>query len=84
MDLAAKNKVKVSLVSSVLFLLFISGFIRLHSSQAQTGFQEEQKVRETLKSFKEGIEKGDLELCRRITTEDFYPFFKGFYESLAR
>jgi hypothetical protein len=51
---------------------------------SQKVFQEEQKVRETLKRFKEGIEKGDLELGSQITTEDFYPFFKGFYESLAK
>jgi hypothetical protein len=41
-------------------------------------------VRETLKRFKEGVEKGDLELGTQITTGDFYPFFKGFYESLAK
>ena len=40
-------------------------------------------VRETLNRFKEGIERGNLEIGPQITTEDFYPFFKGFYESLA-
>jgi len=30
-------------------------------------------VRETLKHFKQGIELGDLEVGRLITTEDFYP-----------
>ena len=43
----------------------------------QTGSQEEQKVRETLDRFKSGVEKGDLEVGPQITTEDFYPFFKG-------
>jgi hypothetical protein len=45
--------------------------------------QEEQGVQETLKRFKEGIENGDLNIGVQIATEDFYPFFKGFYESLA-
>ena len=50
---------------------------------SQPGSQEEQKVRETLTRFKDGIERRDLAVGALITTEEFYPLFKGFYESLA-
>jgi hypothetical protein len=56
----------------------------LGSENIRSAVQEEQGVRETLFLFKDGIEKGDLETGARITTREFYPFFKGFYDSLAR
>lgn len=62
------------------FLLISFRVIPLHS---QTITSEEQMVREILMRFKDGIEKGDFEVATQITTKDFYPFFKGFYESLA-
>lgn len=45
--------------------------------------QEEQQVLEILKRFKRGIEQGDIETGQQITTKDFYPLFKEFYDSLT-
>lgn len=67
----------------VFFCLFSHSFSRF-PDYSQADSQEEQMVKEALIRFKEGIEKGDLELGAKITTEAFYPFFKGFYESLAK
>jgi hypothetical protein len=67
----------------VFFCSFSHSFL-VYPDNHQTSPQEEQMVRETLKRFKEGIEKGDMGVCVQITTKDFYPFFKGFYESLAK
>lgn len=85
MKLKTKNAKKICVISLCLlvFFCFLSRSFWLFSDNSKTGCQEEQKVRETLKRFKEGIEKGDLEVGSQITMEDFYPFFKGFYESLA-
>jgi hypothetical protein len=82
----AKNDIsrKICIVGSLIFLWHSLGSLCLFSKQAQSSYLEEQEVIGTLKRFKEGIERGDLELGRQITTEDFYPFFKGFYESLAK
>ncbi len=52
--------------------------------QTQTKPPEEEQVRKTLERFKKGIEQGDIETGEKITTEEFYPFFKGFYDSLAK
>jgi len=70
------------LIVFVLLLFFgaVYAFFPTYSSKGQ----EEQKVIDTLEKFKAGIEKGDLALAIEITTDDFYPFFKGFYESLAK
>jgi hypothetical protein len=86
MKLNSKEAKKICIIGFCLlafFCLFSHSFW-LFPEYSQTDSQEEQMVRETLKRFKEGIEKGDLELGTKITTEDFYPFFKGFYESLAK
>jgi len=84
MKFIMKDTAKICLASFVIFLCFLSAPVRLFPDNIQSGSQEEQKVRETLKRFKEGIEQGDLDVGAKITTEDFYPFFKGFYESLAK
>jgi hypothetical protein len=68
----------------VVFICFLSSSFWLFPDITHTGSQEELEARETLKRFKEGIEKGALDVGAQITTEDFYPFFKGFYESLAK
>lgn len=52
--------------------------------QNQTKSPEKEQVRNILKMFKKGIEQGDIETGEKITTEEFYPFFKGFYDSLAK
>ena len=52
--------------------------------QTQMKLPEEEQVRKTLERFKKGIEQGDIEIGEKITTEEFYPFFKGFYDSLAK
>jgi len=83
MALNARKDKKYFAICSLVFLCFLSCSSLLFSDTSQTGSQEEQMVKETLKRFKLGIELGDLEVGRLITTEDFYPFFKGFYESLA-
>jgi hypothetical protein len=84
MKLAIKNIFRTYVIHFLIFLCFLSGSFWLFPDTFQADSQEEQIVRETLKQFKEGIEKGDLEVGLQITTENFYPFFKGFYESLAK
>ena len=81
------HKAKRDCALGLALLLFFC--IQSHSfwhvpARSQTGSQDKQMVRETLARFKSGVEKGDLEVGPQITTEDFYPFFKGFYESLAK
>ena len=88
MDLNIKktNKIPVFGVGLV-FLVFsclLSFSFWLFPGNSPADAQEEHKVRETLKRFKEGVESGNLEVGAQITTEDFFPFFKGFYESLAK
>ncbi len=86
MKLNSKEATKIC-IFDFCFLLFFFSFSHsfwLFPDCSQTATQEEQMVRKTLKRFKEGIENGDLDLGTQITTEDFYPFFKGFYESLAK
>jgi hypothetical protein len=77
MNLIGKKAKKICIIGLCVFVYFC------FPDYSQAGSQEERRVRETLERFKEGIEKGDLELGAQITTEYFYPFFKGFYESLA-
>lgn len=79
-----KETKKLFIICSLVFLFFLSSSVSLSPVNSQTDLQEEQMVRETLKRFKEGIEEGNLSAVSQITTEDFYPFFKGFYESLAK
>lgn len=69
-------------VLSTIFLICCS--LVLPSVQTRVKSPEEEQVRETLELFKTGIEQGDIEIGEKITTEEFYPFFKGFYDSLAR
>jgi hypothetical protein len=64
------------------FLVFLHPWLFPENSRNQD--REECLVKETLKRFKDGIEKGELETGSLITTKEFYPFFKGFYESLAK
>jgi hypothetical protein len=77
---------RISKFWMILVLGFILNSLSFSSSlgQGQTVSEEEQQVLETIQQFKAGIEQGDLELGSKITTENFYPFFKGFYESLAK
>lgn len=88
MDSNNKKANKISVIAfGHVFLVFsclLSFYIRLFPDESPVYTQEEQKVRETLKCFKEGIETGDLDAGAQMTTQDFYPFFKGFYESLAK
>lgn len=58
-------------------------FLSFSHAQAQGPSKEEEQVLGTLDRFKAGIEQGNLEIGRQITTGDFYPLFKSFYESLA-
>lgn len=55
-----------------------------HSVPYSQDERDERMVRETLERFKKGVEEGDLEKGNLLATEDFYPFFRGFYESLAK
>jgi hypothetical protein len=68
----------------VIFVILTFGAVYPLLALSPSRIQEEQKVMETLEKFKGGIEKGDLDLASQITTKDFYPFFKGFYESLVK
>ena len=76
MELNKKEAKKIFVIGLLVFFCLFSCSFWLFSDNSQTGSQEEQIVREILKRFKEGIEKGDLEVSSQITTEDFYPFFK--------
>jgi hypothetical protein len=83
MEFIMNETIKIPFIRfSILLCISLVSF-RLSSAQTPSSLQEEQMVKETLRQFKEGIEKGDLGLASRITTEEFYPFFKRFYESLA-
>lgn len=73
----------LSMASLVLALLLTSCVLPLTSSQTQPMSEEEQQVLETLNLFKKGIEEGNPETGRQVTANEFYPFFKGFYDSLA-
>ncbi|UCE42757.1 MAG: hypothetical protein JSV17_07340 [Candidatus Aminicenantes bacterium] len=86
MELNTKEVKRICIIGIGLLVsfCFFSHSFWLFPNNPQTSSQEEQMVRETLDRFQEGIEKGDLEVGPQITTEDFYPFFKGFYESLAK
>ena len=84
MEHLKKNSVKICLACFVVFVCLLSSSFWLFPEIIQSGSQDEEKVRETLKKFKKGVEQGDFELGRRITTAEFYPFFQKFYESLAK
>ena len=68
-----KNESSTYVIHFFIFLCFLCSSFWLFPNTAQTGPQEEQMVRETLKHFKQGIEQGDFEEGPLITTEDFYP-----------
>jgi hypothetical protein len=68
----------------LLTIFFICCTLLFAEVQTQTKSPEEEQVRKTLELFKKGIEQGDIETGEKITTEEFYPFFKGFYDSLAQ
>ncbi len=78
------KKICVYTFGLIAFICIFSHSYWLYPYSPQTGSQEEQRVRETLERFKDGVERGAFEVGPLITTEDFYPFFKGFYESLAK
>ncbi|MDH7511907.1 MAG: hypothetical protein QHH14_03050 [Clostridiales bacterium] len=66
----------------ILIAYFFGTVFFLHA-QVEAPSKEEEHVLKTLNGFKTGIEQGNLEIGRQITTGDFYPLFKSFYESLA-
>lgn len=66
---------RTSVACLVLALLLICCLLMFSSSQTQTESQEEHQVLEILKLFKKGIEEGNLETGRQITTKEFYPFY---------
>lgn len=65
-------------------ILFICCTLIFPTVQTEMKSTEEEQVRKTLDRFKKGIEQGDIEAGKQITTDEFYPFFKGFYDSLAQ
>lgn len=69
---------KTSIVLGLILCCFLPQYI---NSQVES--QEEQKILDTLNRFKKGVEKGDLEVGRKIATSEHYPIFKNLYNPLA-
>ena len=82
MEMNTKDAKIICLV--FVFLCFLPSYFWTFPVNSQGSSQEEQRIMETLDRFKAGIENGDFGVASQITTKDFYPFFKGFYESLAK